>query len=200
MLFDEVFAKPVPMLLRETKHFAKVESGAKAQLLTRLAVIDARRLFVPAGYPSMHDYVVAEFDLTPAQTDKRLRAARLGRSYPVLFDMLADGRLSAAGLLALSPHLERGDAAGLIEAAAGKTRGQIEALLLEWFPKNETLTLVSASTDNTVGARTPVSVPAAPEPSIAPGRVNVPSHLAPHPARTRSSARSSAAGCPCPRG
>ena len=47
-----------------------------ATLLAGIAEIDARKLYLPAGYPSTYAYCVHELHLSEQSALKRLRAAR----------------------------------------------------------------------------------------------------------------------------
>lgn len=46
-------------------------------LLAHIAEFDARRLYLPAAYPSMHAYCVGELKLSEDAAYKRITAARL---------------------------------------------------------------------------------------------------------------------------
>ena len=75
---------------------------ATVALLAHIAEVDARRLFVPAGFSSMHEYCVQTLGLTHDVTCKRIRAARAARRFPEIFAALNDGRLHVSGV-ALAP-------------------------------------------------------------------------------------------------
>jgi len=51
----------------------------------------------------------------------------------VIFDMVADGRLHLTGVVRLVPHLTHGNAAALLEAAAHRSKAEIERLLADAF-------------------------------------------------------------------
>ena len=59
------------------------ERTATAAVLAHLAEFDARRLYLPAGFPSMHSYCVRELRLSEcAATNVSRRHAPRGRSHP----------------------------------------------------------------------------------------------------------------------
>jgi len=47
-----------------------------AELLRHLAEMDARKMFVPRGCPSLHDYCVRVLGRSPDRALKRIQAAR----------------------------------------------------------------------------------------------------------------------------
>jgi hypothetical protein len=117
------------------------ERTATTALLAHLAEVDARRLYLPAGYPTMFAYCVDELHFSEDAACKRIRAARAARQYPALFEALADGRLNLSGVVLLAPHLTEGNASELIVAAAKRRRADIEEMLARRFPRSELLAM-----------------------------------------------------------
>ena len=111
------------------------DRATTAELLAHLAVVDERKLYAPAGFPSMHAWCAARFDLDDQSIDRRLRAARTARRLPVLFEALADGRLTLSGILILAPHLDGGTVGEWLAAAAHKTNAEIRQMIADRFPK-----------------------------------------------------------------
>ena len=139
------------------------ERESIALTLAHIAEFDARKLYLPAAYPTMHSYLLGELHLSEDAAYKRLRAARTAYSLPVLFDMVADSRLHLSAIVMLSSHLTPGNAAELLAAAAHRTKAQIEQLLAERFPKADVPTQL-----HSVGARTAVATEVeAPAPDMA---------------------------------
>src|SRR5439155_26562607 len=103
-----------------------------------------RRLYLPAGFPSMFLYCVHELHLWEDAAYKRTQAARTAWQFPAVFDAVAEGRLHLRGVNLLAPYLTPENADALLQAAANKTTREIEQLLAERFPRSETLALVHA--------------------------------------------------------
>ncbi len=131
-------------LLRDLVAALARERTATAIVLAHIAEVDARRLYAPAGYPSMFSYCVGELHLSEDAAVNRIRAARIAREFPAIFDALADGRLHLAAVLLLKPHLSPGSADELIAATAHKSKAEIERLLAERFPQPDAPTLIVA--------------------------------------------------------
>src|SRR6476660_2256312 len=113
------------------------ERTATAVVLAHIAEVDDRRLYVPAGYPSMYAYCVGELHMSEDAAYKRIRAARTAREFPAVFEAVADGRLSLSAVVLLTPCLTGGNAAELLAAAAHRTKAGIEALIAARFPCSE---------------------------------------------------------------
>ena len=159
-----------PDLLRDLRSLLSRERATTAELLAHLAEVDARRLYAPAGYPSMFAWCVEELHLSEDEAFKRIRASRVARRFSVVFAMLADGRLHLTAVVLLAPCLTPENADDLLAAATHQSKAGIERLIAERFPQPDLPAWIEA----------PVPPLARPLPS--PGTVEVDNaQLAPEP-------------------
>ena len=100
-----------------------------ADLIGVMAEIDDRKLYVPAGYESMHAFCEGAYGMSEDEADNRIRTARLARRYPAILGSLADGRLNLTAVLLLSRRLTPENAEELLAGAAHKTKREV----LEWL-------------------------------------------------------------------
>jgi len=157
------------VLLREFASLISHDRGTTAMLLAYLAEVDKRKLYLPAGYPSMYLYCVREFRMSEDVAFKRIRAARKARQFPAIFHALADGRLHLSAVVLLAPYLKPGNADDLLAAAVLKTRAEIELLLAQRFPRPDMPTMVQATA--TPVASDELSVRTVADLQLAPGPV-----------------------------
>ena len=122
-----------------------------AALLAHLAEVEARKLYVPDGYPSMYEYCVRKLHFSEDGALKRIRVARKARLHPALFTAIADGRVSLSAALMLVPNLTGANANDLLEAATHKSCKQIQLLLAERFPQGPLATRLEPILANPVG-------------------------------------------------
>ena len=108
---------------------------ATALWLAHLAVIEARELHVLRGYSSMFDFCVRGLGMSEGTAHRAISGTRAAHRYPLVLEMLADGRLHLSGLSLLAPHLTAENHEKLLEEAAGKTKASIREVLARWFPK-----------------------------------------------------------------
>jgi len=152
------------VLLRGLTTLVAQDRSTTAVLLAHIAECDARRLYLPAAYPSMFAYCVHELHLSEDAAYKRIQAARAARRFPVIFEAAADGRLHLGAVCLLAAHLTPENVSDLLAEAAHRTKSEIEELLARRFPRSETMGLVQA-------------LPASPRPEdvqLAPGQVEAP--------------------------
>jgi hypothetical protein len=133
------------VLLHELASLVARDRVTTATLLAHIAEVDSRRLYVPAGYPSMHAFCVDELRLSEDAALRRIQAARAARRFPALFKALADGRLHLTAVCLLAPHLTPENADELIEAATHRRKSEIEAVLARRFPRLDVPTSVRAN-------------------------------------------------------
>ena len=150
------------------------ERIATAEVLVHIAEFDSRRLYAPAGYPSMRAYCMEELGYSEDAAAKRIHAARTAREFPAIIEALAQGRLHLAGVCLLSAYLRPENADALLEAASHQSKAEIECLLAERFPHSETLPLVQTVQTNEATARGPANVTLTSK-EHAPGHVASPS-------------------------
>ena len=134
---------PDSALLHELKSLVSQDRQTTALLIAHLGEVDARRLYAPAGYPSMFEYCVRELRFSEDIAYKRIQVARVARQFPVVHGMLADGRLHLTAVVFLAPHLTHDNADELLAAATHRSKAQIEQLLAERFPQPDLPTLVT---------------------------------------------------------
>jgi hypothetical protein len=175
-----------PELLRGLASLVAQDRAITATLLAHIAEVDARRLYLPAAYPSMYAYCVQELHLSEASAYKRIQAARTAREFPAIFEALEDGRLHLSAVVQLAPYLTPENAEGLLAEAEHRTKSEVEELLARHFPRSEAMGLVQAlpasprSNEQLAPGRVEGPGPDDPEtPQLAPGRVGTRSKLAP---------------------
>jgi hypothetical protein len=123
------------VLLGELNTLIARGRGTTAEMLLYLAEVDRRRLYVPAGYSSMYVYCLAVLGFSEGSACQRLRAARAARHFPVILEMVADGRLHLSGAALLARYLTGANAKELLDAAAHRSKRAIERLIAERFPQ-----------------------------------------------------------------
>src|SRR5262245_11779298 len=106
-----------------------------AVIISRVAEVQERRLFLREGFASMHAYCVEELHWCEGTASWRIYAAHAARRFPMLYDAIADGRLHLTAVVMLAKYLRSGNVDELVAAATHKSRAAIERLIAERFPK-----------------------------------------------------------------
>ena len=151
------------------------EDMATANLLAYIDEFDERKLYVRAGYPSILDYCVGKLRRSRDAARRRIHAAHTARRFPIIFDLVAGGRLHLTAVILLAPHLTPENAVELLEAAGNKSKDEIRLLLASHLPTSEMLELASAGPGlpSAEGSCAPERTEASfSEPPCAPGRMN----------------------------
>ena len=160
-----------------------VGSGRRllAELLAHLCEVEARRLHLDAGYPSLFAYCMARLGFTEDEAYRRISVARLARKAPVVFTWIAEGRLSLSVAALLQPHVLAPNLEQLIEAVAGKSVKHAREVLAAFSPRSDVVSSIRRLPQPTAEAALGVSAPAqalllqTPPPE---GRLDVPADAA----------------------
>ena len=194
---------PDHVLLLDLSALVSKDRGLTAELLEHIAEVDDRKLRLPAGLPSMFRCCVVELHMSEDAAYLRIRAARAAREFPVILDMVQDGRLHLTAIVHLARQLTPENSAELLAAGAGRTKAELEQLLAERFPSADVPTRLEAGTPpcdpaaaRATSSAEPVAVPASadrssnllelvPEPVVPAAGVPTPQPVAPLPARPR---------------
>jgi len=113
----------------------KVALGRRgtAEVLALIAEIEKRRLYLSVACSSMYEYCVRRLGFSEDEASRRVQSARAARRFPIIFEMIADGRLHMTGVRLLRRHLTPSTVNGLLRASIHKTRAEIEQQLAERF-------------------------------------------------------------------
>ncbi len=121
-----------------------VHRGRKleADLIEHLAEVDARRLYLREGCPSMFAYCVDVLRFAEAVAYKRIAAARAARRFPEILMALRSGGLHLTAVSMLAPQLAAENVAELLAAARHRTADEIRRMLADRQPKADVASLV----------------------------------------------------------
>jgi hypothetical protein len=121
-------------LLATIKQLASAERAATAQLIRCLAEIDARRLYLSQGCPSLFVYCTRVLHLSEHAAYGRMEAARAARKFPVVIDLLGEGAITLTTVTLLATHLTPENHTAILELARNKTKREVEELVARIRP------------------------------------------------------------------
>src|SRR5712692_2903976 len=122
-------------LLARVESLARCEREATVSLVAHLAELDARRLYLGAGFSSLFTYCCEVLHLSEPAAYNRIEAARAARRFPAILRRLGEGSLSLATVRLLASNMTADNHKELLAVAAGKSKRQVEELLVGYFPK-----------------------------------------------------------------
>lgn len=122
-----------PELLHELNTLVARDRELTAVLLAHLAEVDERRLYLGAGFPTMHAYCVEELGFSDDAAYNRVRAAQAARRFPQLYRAVAEGVLHVTAVRMIGPHLTVENLESLIAMAAHRSKREILRELVRRF-------------------------------------------------------------------
>ena len=105
-----------------------------ARLLAHLIEVEDRRLHLEAACPSIFQFCVRRLGMSEDEACRRIHAARLARRFPDLLARIERGELTLSTIALLHDALAESNYGELVEAAAGKTKAEVQALLARRSP------------------------------------------------------------------
>ena len=156
------------VLVREVA--AVVERGNRltARLLVYLAEVERRDLHLKEGCSSLFAYCVERLGMAEGAAYKRVWAARVGRRFPLVLEMIPAGDIHLTGVHLLARHLTEENHAALLARAAGETKRDIEKLVAEIAPRADVPSRVAALPLRSVRSTSTPQPPVAGDCSIPP--------------------------------
>src|SRR5262245_54852909 len=131
-----------PELLRRLSLLLSRSRRVEAELVAHIGEVDHRKLFLSQACSSMFVYCVEVLHLSEAEAYLRIAVARAARRFPVILQMLGEGRFHLSGIALLSSHLTEDNCEKLLARAAYRTKRQIEELVAELAPKADAPTTI----------------------------------------------------------
>jgi hypothetical protein len=128
-------------LLGAVKRLAARERSSTAELVEHFAEIEARHLYLGAGFTSLYEYCRRILHLSEDRACTYIAATRAAREFPVISGMLRTGELNLSTLRLLIPHLA-GDHRELLAAAAFKSKREVQELLARRSPRPDVETAI----------------------------------------------------------
>ena len=134
-----------------------LERESTADLIAALAEFDARRAYLPEGFPSLFAYCTGHLHLSEHAAYHRIEAARAARRFPVILTMLEEGVLTLTAIALLRPHLTSENHVELLSSARHQTKRAVEELVARLHSKPD----VRASVRRLPNPHTPEASPGA---------------------------------------
>jgi 5-methylcytosine-specific restriction endonuclease McrA len=121
-------------LLESLKSLCGQGRAVLARLLAHLVEVEERRLHLEAACPSLFQFCVRRLGMSEDEACRRIQVARLARRFPDLLLRIERGDLTLSTIALLHDALTEATYEDLVEAAAGKTKAEVQALLAKRWP------------------------------------------------------------------
>jgi 5-methylcytosine-specific restriction endonuclease McrA len=136
----------------EASYDRVASAGARttALQLAHIAELDHQGYYLDAGYSSMFRYCVNGKGLSDDVAVQWIRAARVGRTCPGIFEAIAEGRLNVSAVCLLKKHLTPANTAELIAAVERRSIKQVLRVIAERFGRASKLDSPPTMADNSL--------------------------------------------------
>jgi hypothetical protein len=126
-LRDEALIERLSLSVRNDRRLA-------VRMLVEMGEVLARGLYRDLGFPTMFEFATRRLGMSEAEAALRIRAAKVGRSFPVALEMLGRCEVNLTTLSMLATVLTE-ESIHLLHAARFKSKQQVLALIAAHAPK-----------------------------------------------------------------
>ena len=133
-LFSPLYSMSNEALLDQATKLATDERRTTAQLVAAISEVDARRLHLAEGCPTIAQYCVRVLRLSEHAAYNRITAARLAKRFPAILERLEDGTLTLSNLCLIGSHLTADNCEELLDAVASKSKREVEVIVASLRP------------------------------------------------------------------
>jgi 5-methylcytosine-specific restriction endonuclease McrA len=111
-----------------------IEHSSTMKVLHLINDLDRRKSYLDLGYSSVLDYCVRKIGYSRSAAGRRIQAARCGRRYPEVFEMLRTGELKFGVAAMIEPFLTDDNKDEILGRARGASHRDVERILSEFRP------------------------------------------------------------------
>src|SRR5688572_16440677 len=122
-------------LVRRLLEIAGESRNVTVELLAHLGELDERRLHRGQGCGRLFAYCTEILKLSEGAACNRIRSARAARRFPVILDLLAEGRVNLTTVRLLAPHLTPENHSALLAETSGMKRRGVDKVVARLAPK-----------------------------------------------------------------
>jgi hypothetical protein len=122
-------------LLERVAVLAARSNDLTAELLSYLGEVDARRLHLGQACSSLFAFCVERLHMSESAAGKRITAARMGRRFPVVLEMISRGDIHLTTVNMLAAHLTEENHAEVLRRARHQSKREVEKLVAEIAPR-----------------------------------------------------------------
>src|SRR5206468_2142775 len=121
-------------LLARLPQLAARSREAAVAVIAHLVELEVRELHLRDGYASLFVYCREALALSEHDAFSLVAAARAARRFPVVLEMLSQGRIHLTAVKLLAPYLTPENHRQVLETACGKRRAQVEEIVAMLAP------------------------------------------------------------------
>jgi hypothetical protein len=116
------------------RQLVRHERNLTLSILPHIAEVGRRQLYLQKAYSTLTEYCIHELGYGDSSASRRVRAARVIKDVPEVYDMLKDGRVTLSAVVQVSGVLSPDNKDSLLPRLVGKSRTEIERIMAEYVP------------------------------------------------------------------
>jgi len=110
------------------------EQSLTLSILPHLAEVERRGLYLEKAYSTLSEYCIRELGYGESSAWRRVRAARVIKEIPEVYDYMTSGRLSFSAVLQIANVLDENNKNELLPRVEMKSKSDIDKIIAEFQP------------------------------------------------------------------
>jgi len=119
-------------LIHQLHQLVHKEQHLTLEVLSHLAEVARRELYLAKGYGSLFDYCVGELGYGESTAWRRVRVARAIKDIPEVYHLMKSGQLTFSAVCQVTRVLTPKNHTRLLPRLAGKSKSEIERIMAEY--------------------------------------------------------------------
>jgi hypothetical protein len=116
------------------RQLVRHERNLTLSILPHIAEVGRRQLYLQKAYSTLTEYCIHELGYGDSSASRRVRAARVIKDIPEVYDLLKDGRVTLSAVVQVSGLLSPDNKDTLLPRLVGQSRTEIERIMAEYVP------------------------------------------------------------------
>jgi hypothetical protein len=116
------------------RQLVREEQNLTLLILPHIAEVGRRQLYLEQAYSTLTEYCIHELGYGDSSASRRVRAARVIKDIPEVYDMLKARRLTLSAVVQVSSVLSPENKDTLLPRLVGKSRSEIDRIMAEYVP------------------------------------------------------------------
>lgn len=119
-------------LVNQLKKLVSQEQDLTLKILPHLVEVERREIYLEKAYSTMTSYCVNELGYGESSASRRVRAARVIRDIPEVYDLLRSKKITLSAVVQVYSVLTPGNKDQLLPRIIGRSRSAIEQILADY--------------------------------------------------------------------
>jgi hypothetical protein len=114
------------------RQLVRHEQNLTLSILSHIAEVGRRQLYLQKAYSTLTEYCIHELGYGESSAWRRVRAARVIKDVPEVYDLMRNHQLSLSTVLQIAKVIDARNKDSLLPRIVGKSKSEVDAILADY--------------------------------------------------------------------